>query len=37
MTERQPEVPEHLDALRPDPARGREIDFQSPGERAPGI
>lgn len=37
MTDQNPNVPEHLDALRPDPARGREIDFQSPGERAPGI
>ncbi|NLT27055.1 MAG: DASS family sodium-coupled anion symporter [Microbacteriaceae bacterium] len=28
---------DHLEKLRPDPAKGREIDQQSPGERAAGI
>ena len=35
MTE--PRMQDHLEKLRPDPAKGREIDQQSPGERAPGI
>ncbi|WP_087007179.1 DASS family sodium-coupled anion symporter [Gulosibacter sp. 10] len=33
----EPKVPDYLQKLKPDPNRGREIDFQSPGERAPGI
>ena len=35
MTE--PHVPDYLEDLRPDPAKGREIDQKSPGEREPGI
>ena len=30
-------VPDYLEELRPDPAKGREIDQKSPGEREPGI
>ena len=30
-------MPDYLDDLRPDPNKGREIDYKSPGERATGI
>ncbi|MFC0582902.1 SLC13 family permease [Micrococcoides hystricis] len=30
-------MPAHLKSLRADPDSGREIDFQSPGERAPAV
>ena len=30
-------MPAYLKDLRPDPRAGREIDFQSPGERAPAV
>ena len=30
-------MPDYLDDLRPDPDKGREIDYKSPGERATGI
>ena len=38
MTDQQrPGVPEYLSDRRPDPTKGQEIDFQSPGERAPAV
>ncbi len=30
-------MPDYLDDLRPDPDKGREVDYKSPGERATGI